>query len=284
MIWVNCMGVNSIRNNLSKQSIISEIRLCKSADLSHHLTYVIVEGIDDVQFFRKNLSHEVNLFESFSGKKGVLEIVDFFTSDDVIGICDRDYDMGDPPQRIFYYDHSSLEAMLLSSSDTFVEVCGTLYTQISEQCLLQIYHDMFIELRWLSALRKLNSRNALGINFRGVSIFSVFDEASEKIVKGNLVNRIKSMNAAIFRANPQLIADADVEAQQINCLADDLNYLNGHDILQLIHCFLKVHSSGRDYNENEILVSLILGYDFRQSILYHSLVQYQGSAQVNLVI
>lgn len=98
------MGANSIRSNLSKDSIISAIRLCKSADITHKNVYLIVEGADDIRFFKSNVSEKVNLFESFSGKVGVMDIVSHFSADNVIGVCDRDYDSQDPSEPIFFYD------------------------------------------------------------------------------------------------------------------------------------------------------------------------------------
>lgn len=49
------MGANSIRTNLSRDSTISEIRLCKSADIAHEYVHLIVEGPDDIRFLGSTL-------------------------------------------------------------------------------------------------------------------------------------------------------------------------------------------------------------------------------------
>lgn len=72
------MGTNSIHSNLSKEDIIADIRLTLSADFEHAKTVVVVEGEDDVVFLNGKLRSDVDIHESFSGKHGVKEIIDYF--------------------------------------------------------------------------------------------------------------------------------------------------------------------------------------------------------------
>ena len=65
---------------MTKESTLSEIRLFRSADREHKFTHIIVEGINDIRFFQNKISNRVVLYESFSGKEGVREIVDIFSS------------------------------------------------------------------------------------------------------------------------------------------------------------------------------------------------------------
>lgn len=60
------MGTNSIRVNMTKEDIISEIQLLKSADIERKSVYLIVEGTDDIKFFNKRLSSDIQIYESFS--------------------------------------------------------------------------------------------------------------------------------------------------------------------------------------------------------------------------
>ena len=69
------MGKNSIQSNLTKDDLIAEIRLTLGADFKREHTVIIVEGEDDISFFNGKLSSNVDIRESFSGKRGVLEIV-----------------------------------------------------------------------------------------------------------------------------------------------------------------------------------------------------------------
>lgn len=88
------MGKNSIQSNLTKDDLIAEIRLTLGADFKREHTVIIVEGEDDISFFNGKLSSNVDIRESFSGKRGVLEIVSLFSDSRVIGVCDVDYDTG----------------------------------------------------------------------------------------------------------------------------------------------------------------------------------------------
>lgn len=61
---------NSIRSNLTKNDIISEIKLSISADyLDNKKVFLLVEGNSDVLFLKKFVNEYVELLESFSGKK-----------------------------------------------------------------------------------------------------------------------------------------------------------------------------------------------------------------------
>lgn len=45
------MNKNSIRKNLKREDIVSEIRLLRGEDYEKEKTFVIVEGDDDLKFF-----------------------------------------------------------------------------------------------------------------------------------------------------------------------------------------------------------------------------------------
>ena len=83
------MEKNSIRRNLKREDIISEIKLLCGEDYKKVKTFVIVEGDDDLKFIKNKFNSKAYGFESFSGCDGVEEIVNYFQSDKrVIGIRD----------------------------------------------------------------------------------------------------------------------------------------------------------------------------------------------------
>lgn len=110
--------MDSVTSSLTKDEIIAEISLMSSADLNNKNFFVLVEGKDDMTFLNRKLASNVYLFESFSGKEGVKEIVKYFNKDNIIGICDKDYD-DCAENHIFYYDYSCLEMMLISCDEAF---------------------------------------------------------------------------------------------------------------------------------------------------------------------
>lgn len=191
------MGANSIRTNLSKDSTISEIRLCKSADITHKWVHLIVEGPDDIRFFRCNTSEKVILYESYSGKKGVIEIVSHFSTNNVIGICDRDYDTEDPPDRIFFYDRSCLETMLVADYKTFEKTCCILYPNVSD--CVNVQTRIFESLRWLSLFRKINAREGFNINFRSISIERAYKEQDGRLDISVLLAQLCAANREFFQ-------------------------------------------------------------------------------------
>ena len=119
------MENNSIRRNLRREDIISEIRLLCGEDYSKVKTFVIVEGDDDLKFIKNKFNSKAYGFESFSGCDGVEEIVNYFQSDKrVIGIRDKDYsNLISGSNKIFLYDYHSLEIMLAMNNESFESVC-----------------------------------------------------------------------------------------------------------------------------------------------------------------
>ena len=106
---------NSIRDELDKNYVITEIDNMLKYPTKEKPSIIVVEGQDDIKFFEKVKNDSIILYESYSGKNGVKEIVEHFNSVKVIGVCDRDYE--DPTKnsdKIFYYDFCNLEMMMLS--------------------------------------------------------------------------------------------------------------------------------------------------------------------------
>ena len=69
------MESNSIKDNLSKEDMISDILLCLGADIHRENIYLLVEGEDDIKFLRSFLADNVYIYESYDGKNGVEYIV-----------------------------------------------------------------------------------------------------------------------------------------------------------------------------------------------------------------
>lgn len=265
------MGANSIRINLTKENTLSEIRLFLSADREHKFTHTIVEGINDIRFFQNKVSNRVVLYESFSGKEGVREIVDNFNKPNVIGICDRDYDASPPSPNIFFYDYSSLETMMLSSFNTFETMCNTLYPHIPN--VRSIYDQTFRQIRWISAFRKVSAQLNLGMKFTVFSPFKVFDKLNKTVDISKMITLLKDANRDIFSSNPNIIRVVSAEVERFTDINMDLLNANGHDALAMFHCLCKTPKVA-DFNENVILITLILIYNFQESELYDTLNQY----------
>ena len=184
------MHTNSIRDNLTKDNIISDIKLTLSADFKKEKTFIIVEGQDDTKFFRSKISANTEIKESFSGKVGVDEIVDSLNDDRVIGIKDRDFDKLSDSNRIFYYDFSCMEIMLIFNDDTFKSLTGEFYTGTERFDVLRYY--IARELLILTCIRKVCAEAGVGINFKGLSLDNCDKKA--RLHKPSIFAELKKIN------------------------------------------------------------------------------------------
>ena len=127
-----------------------------SADYLNKKIFLLVEGSSDILFLKKFLNEHVDILESFSGKQGVREIIEYFLDDNsdnkVFGICDRDYDYTYQNKHIFYYDYSTLEIMIVHNDNVFNNITTEYYRGDKSFEELRIW--ILKELSWLSALRK----------------------------------------------------------------------------------------------------------------------------------
>lgn len=72
------MDNNSIRKYLKREDIISEIRLLRGEDYKKEKTFVIVEGDDDLKFFKNKFNDNTYGFESFSGCDALKKLLIIF--------------------------------------------------------------------------------------------------------------------------------------------------------------------------------------------------------------
>ncbi len=266
------MGANSIKANLRKEEILTEIKLSINADMRKENMFIIVEGYDDIRFFTHKVANSVIIIESYSGKEGVKEIVTKANHASVIGICDLDYDTQLSLERIFYYDHCCLEMMLLADYKIYKNICAILAPGMIVGSEV-VYNKLFQELKWLSNLRRISFMENLNINFRGLSIANAFNKNSNSLniekLKINLLKDNPEKEAIIEKA----IDDVQTSLDDETTINDLLNITNGHDALYLMCCYFE-HMESENTKDKYILQTLIAAYDFTQSKLYNTLNDY----------
>lgn len=278
------MGNNSITSNLGKDDVIATIRLTLSADFKRKKSIVIVEGEDDLNFFNGKLCDNVDLFESYSGKLGVIEIVNFFDDNRIIGICDTDYAAPVPSPRIFYYDYNCLEIMLISNDTAFSSLFHTYIRAHGQPEMMR--HKILSELSWLSVYRKMSYENHWATNFKGLSIDKAFDKANQKLQISSCIQQIKRINSEIeLRAQITSVSLACKSEFDIETL---YNITQGHDFL---HFFQSICNSAgkRRYQSpscSELFHALVCAYrqsDFVGTALYKELCKYQSCNELSIV-
>lgn len=265
------MGNNSIRDTINKEDQISTIRLLLSADYNHKLQIIVVEGPDDCLFCSMVLD-KINVQESFSGKHGVYEIVDFFNDKRVIGICDLDYDTGKLPEKIFYYDYSCLEMMMVSNDKTFESV----YTAncIGWKSPLEARDYMLSGLAYLSRFRKINSVEGLGINFNGISISSAFNQETGLLDNQTILEQLNNCNK-----NPNsLCCIENIDKSDYRETSNYYDITQGHDFLRYFQTVCANFPRFRKDipNTTTLLKEFVLAFktEFISTDLYGRLAQY----------
>lgn len=281
------MGQNSIRENLTKEDIIADIRMTLAADFEHKKSIVIVEGEDDITFFNGKLSSDVDLHESFSGKTGVEEIVNSFSDDRVIGIRDRDYDPISSNPRIFYYDHCCLEMMLISDDSAFNTYCYGYYRGTKKPCILR--GELLTDLATISLYRKLSVTQGWSINFKGIDFSKAFDSNTGKLNIPAIIGQIKTINTA----DPEMIrghlSTIETEVQSLSDESDYLLITQGHDFIHYFHQVC-LHSTPQKRNSpgaREMYRSLVCAYrlsDLQNTYLHQEIIDYQTSVGRNIFV
>ena len=225
------MASNSIRSNLTKEDIISDITLCMGADIDRKNIYLLVEGEDDIRLLHPYISENVLIYESYDGKKGVEVIVNdrFLDNKRVIGIRDRDYQQEPTSEKIFFYDYNCKEIMLISNDDIIDNLCfeydkGPLLSRELRNCILN-------ELKILSVIRKYNETKQWGIILKGLSANQGFNTETEKMDNDVIVRKVNQMNGNFI--SEQILSDIYDEVSGV-WSQEQLYYgTQGHDFCTL---------------------------------------------------
>lgn len=288
MTWVKNMGfADSIRSNLTYNSMLNEIRLLLSVPQNKFKTVILVEGQSDIKLLVSLFDMQnTYLIESFSGKSAILETMSSRFKDDrrVIGIIDRDYSNA-LPNKIFTYDFCNLEMMIISNNDSFnytmFQITNSVYgnIEVREQSL----NKLFI----LSVIRKLNDENDWGINFER---FPIYDYSKrDNYISLEWVVRILNIKNKTNNITEEKLSIIKQELKDQS--KDELyNITNGHDFCKMLLHELKLKYSSlskvTSINVDELELFLIMGYNldyFKKTKLYESISEYQVKNSLKIV-
>lgn len=275
------MGINSIRKNLNKDTIISEIKLSLGADIEKKRICLVVEGRDDIKFLRKFCGDNIIIYESFSGKRGVEEIIASTVIDDyrVIGIRDRDYSNCKRSNRIFFYDKCCLEMMILSFDETFQSICCEFYD--GELSSIQLKMLIFDQLYKVSRLREYNEKKSLGINFNGLAYSAMIDD-KYKLDKAIFLKELLKKNP--HKDESLLWIFEEIEKSKKREQVDCLELTNGHDFVAYFKILCDKERSSGNASDREIASSLRASFNkdfFILTDLYQSIDRYCTNYNLN---
>lgn len=275
------MEKNSIRRNLKREDIISEIKLLCGEDYKKVKTFVIVEGDDDLKFIKNKFNSNAYGFESFSGCDGVEEIVNYFQSDKrVIGIRDKDYsNLISGSNKIFLYDYHSLEIMLAMNNESFESVCTEFYC--GGEKVFELRNKVFQKLKYISCFREKNSSEGWELITENISIDELYRKSkldcNEEIIKE--INRPSKNN---YDSEKQSIVEG-----HYHCVTDLKLITRGHDFSELFKVIC--NTSGIEKNIKSKDVELVLRTSFtlesfKNTSLFQSLEEYENDNHLNFLV
>lgn len=278
---------NSIKSNLTKDDIISDIRLTLGADIHRSFVYIIVEGEDDIKFWKSELNDNVYLYESYDGKNGVEIIAGevFKTNKRVIGIRDRDYsDFETGTNQVYTYDNSCMEMMFLEDEVALEKICCEFYQgSMNNQ---ELKEHVLSELCFLGCVRKLNEQKSWELILKGISVSKACDKRTLKLCTEKLKTEINKMNNSKFDSVKSSEVDSEVITN--NSIEDFLLITQGHDFANLfatICNFIKPKSKGiSGKNVEECLRCAFTHQSFTKTKLYGMLVNHQEIIDINFLV
>lgn len=272
------MGTNSILSNLNSEDMISTIRLEMGNDLKKENIYLLIEGFDDKKLFQYLCNNNVVVCESYSGKKGIEEILSAFNENyRILGIRDRDYETRKLDDRIFFYDYCCMEMMLVNMNEVFERVFYEYYEGSID--FEDLRYEILEKLKTLSVLRKVNEYHRKMWNFKGINrqiIFNNTDFNEEELYK-----ELSRVN------NREICEDDNIRNEKENTrnYNDLLSLTNGHDFIDLFIIYCK-KENGKNLKINTISETMRCSCsleNFKQSVLYNDLFKYQTENNIKII-
>lgn len=283
---------NSVKSIITKEDIINEVRMTLASDTSKKKAFVIVEGEDDSSFLRKHVDNNIEIKESFSGCKGVDEIIKQLNeiiphNPRFIGIKDRDYGKLLDNNRIFYYDYNNLEVFLISSDDVLKSICSEYYRGDSKSHELRVH--MLEELLIMGIIRKISFIDKWGLKLDCISINNAYNKDLKKIDKEYIQKEINRINSQFFDKYPEKLEKINSEVEKINeniNYEDLLNLIQGHDLLFLFKRICDDSNNlSKGLNVGDIASSMRCSYsidEFKNSNLYKNIKAYESNHKIKI--
>lgn len=278
------MSANSIIRNLDKDTTFSEMKLLLAQPQIKQGVLVVVEGNDDCNLISKFLSSKAIVVESYSGCNGVKQLVlnDFLNNKNVIGICDRDYDELINNEKLFYYDYSTLEIMIIRTPDIFESICSEYY--IGQLKHIEIFTMILKRLKIVSFFRKINTKNDIGINFNVLRYNTIIQLTELDAWNRAIVNMLEEKNANIsqdfFEQNFLDFHSTTWSEEEL------LMNTNGHDFFFLLNSFFQMNRQINNCNAAILEKIARCAYNrifFRNSDLYYSLKKYEMDNRIEVL-
>lgn len=268
--------MDSIREALTKEDIVEEMRALFNYDLDGNLGIVLVEGSDDVEFMKIVLEDNVEVIEvPYGGKHGIDDLMMLEDSvvqrKEVIAVRDKDYmDLQALANRFFVYDGCCLETMILANPKVTENFSRMLLPEIFNRENYVI--EVMKQIAPYSILRKKNEMENRKISFKKVGFGNLIENGILDTQK--LFERVRQQEEfAICKEEAETVLDSEL-----------WNITNGHDLCTYL---AEISRQGKKtLSENDVRKILFVIYrkeDFLMTELYARLLEYQRENNVRFV-
>lgn len=196
--------------------------------------YVLFEGKSDLLILNKFLSDKVKPIST--GSKSIVEKIMARIAklkNNVIGICDLDYDKSiNPNLHIFYYDTNNLETFLILNNSIFSDNAFA-FLGLGPKDIIKAKQDALIELYPLSIFRRIRITFDLDISiddFCPLNDLYMRQTTAQNAyaIEYNILNKLLGVSPSDRR----LIAN-EYKSEYSKSPADYYNNTQGHDFMKL---------------------------------------------------
>ena len=267
------------------------IRLALNSPAGLHVSWIVVEGEDDLKVYSKFMQSDtatVRTSERNDGRKGyanveiiVTEIKTEVPLAHIFGIRDADYSKYEKsvmvPENIFLTDHRDLEMMLLSADSVRNALMEWIpnYEDALNRCLPVC--------RYFGYLRICNAVLNLNCNFRDHLKTTKLWDMNHHVLRDDWKESCTSTFLSLSNSDCTIMVVNDFINENGLEQEDFHDVCRGHDLLPLLALIL----IKKEYSAAEIMQKMIQIYnlgDFKQTHLYASIVQWQESEGVEILL
>lgn len=149
---------------------------------------VLVEGLNDVTFFKKMFSHKKSRIMDCNGKPNVVELVSRLKSkkqQNFIGLVDSDFDnylSRNENEKLIKTDYHDIETMVIFDTKHFIDLIGS-YTDFEkyEKSLNNNMIGFIIDLSFkIGLVRLINEEKQWSIDFSGYEVADLISNKNSK--------------------------------------------------------------------------------------------------------
>ncbi|TDR28987.1 DUF4435 domain-containing protein [Hydromonas duriensis] len=239
-----------MRDSLNSTDFSGAIKLLLAHPAHQNKRICLLEGGDDEKVYARIFENLT--FHVCNGKTNVLSVLnelEKYYPTRLFGICDADYDHILDRTRLgaFLTDENDLELMILSSNKDIIDtLCSELVDQEHrENFKNNILTNVFNIAYQIGIFRLINSRESLGIKFKGLNYQKFIKISNEKVKLG-----IRSFITCLLTRSQTTQAinrkELLMKYRQINGEVCKWQMCRGHDVTNIIAITIKQLRLSRD--------------------------------------